>query len=112
MMTLCGCVLTQTSHQGAQTGSQIAARPLYFLLVQHFVELRFKVLNERPDNEYVAQVSFDCGACKMILIDVYFPVFLLGSLFLWPFIKAFASYGRTGHIARVGESFSIAYTEP
>lgn len=47
------------------------------------MEFKFKVPNERPDNEYLSQVRYTAlitVTVNMIQIEVYFLVFLLGLL--------------------------------
>lgn len=86
--------MTQASHLGDQIESQSAACLLHLncFLTQHFVKLKFKVLNESLDNESDPTMiqSFNYGACKTILIYVCFLASLLGfSCSLCPFIKVF-----------------------
>lgn len=47
------------------------------------MEFKFKVLNERPDNEYLSQVRYTAlitVTVNIIQIEVYFLVYLLGLL--------------------------------
>lgn len=69
--TVSGCKWLRLLHLREQIESQIDACLLHlgYFFIPHFVKLKFKVLNQRSDNEsYPTRIqSFHYGACKSSL---------------------------------------------